>query len=274
MTIKDSGHREHFDTGAVRDIRTGKGRFDLLPWYTIRQLSRHFEAGCQKYGDRNWEKGIPTGKYLDSAFRHLAEFALGHTDEAHLNAAIWNLHCLMDTIRRIECDELPQDLHTLPVPLKTYYEYEPEPATEPPALATGSFPGPAVAKEPVTAKVVGYEQRPPYSLYVEQDNIDVEVTGTIDPANADAVFSSAGSAFRQGKLHNALIGSFGAGHFFRIVEVDEKHGVEVAVTDMAEDGRLEAASKQIRLGLKDRLREAGDGHTDICRHGKLAGLHG
>ena len=32
MEIKDSGDRTQFDTGAVRDMHTGKGRMDLLPW--------------------------------------------------------------------------------------------------------------------------------------------------------------------------------------------------------------------------------------------------
>ena len=32
MEIKDSGERTRFDTGAVRDMHTGKGRMDLLPW--------------------------------------------------------------------------------------------------------------------------------------------------------------------------------------------------------------------------------------------------
>jgi len=31
VSIKDSGHRRTFDTGAVRDIQNGKGRADLLP---------------------------------------------------------------------------------------------------------------------------------------------------------------------------------------------------------------------------------------------------
>ena len=30
-TIKDSGNRTKFETGAVRDIQQGKGRFDLMP---------------------------------------------------------------------------------------------------------------------------------------------------------------------------------------------------------------------------------------------------
>ena len=33
--IKDSGERTQFDTGAVRDMHTGKGRMDLLPWEAL-----------------------------------------------------------------------------------------------------------------------------------------------------------------------------------------------------------------------------------------------
>ncbi len=46
--IKDSGKRREFGTGAVRDIIQNKGRFDLLPWATIRALAIHFQKGCQK----------------------------------------------------------------------------------------------------------------------------------------------------------------------------------------------------------------------------------
>lgn len=37
-SIKDSGSRQEFDTGAVRDIRIGKGRYDLLPLYEVSLL--------------------------------------------------------------------------------------------------------------------------------------------------------------------------------------------------------------------------------------------
>ena len=54
--IQDSGNRREFETGAVRDMQEGKGRCDLLPAAAILRLARHFENGCKKYGDRNWEK--------------------------------------------------------------------------------------------------------------------------------------------------------------------------------------------------------------------------
>ena len=91
MIIKDSGERTEFSSGAVRDMHEGKGRFDLLPMCVLMRLARHYENGCLKYGDRNWEKGIPCHSFADSAFRHLVKYLDGWTDEDHLVAAIWNL---------------------------------------------------------------------------------------------------------------------------------------------------------------------------------------
>jgi hypothetical protein len=95
-TIKDSGERTQFydENGnplAVRDMHEGKGRMDLLPMCVLMRLARHYEAGSLKYGDRNWEKGIPCHSYADSALRHICKYMDGWTDEDHLIAAIWNL---------------------------------------------------------------------------------------------------------------------------------------------------------------------------------------
>lgn len=89
--IKDSGERTQFPSGAVRDMHEGKGRFDLLPMCVLARLARHYEAGCKKYGDRNWEAGIPCHSFADSAMRHLVKYMDGQNDEDHLIAAIWNL---------------------------------------------------------------------------------------------------------------------------------------------------------------------------------------
>ena len=116
--IKDSGQRTEFETGAVRDAQGGKGRFDLLPKMTIWALAHHYEKGCQKYGDRNWEKGIPIKNFMDSAQRHLTEFELGFEDENHLIAALWNIACAYETLLRIKMGILPESLDDLPYPLR------------------------------------------------------------------------------------------------------------------------------------------------------------
>lgn len=114
MTLKDSGDRTQFETGAVRDMHVGKGRFDLLPMCVIHRLARHYEAGCVKYGDRNWEKGIPAHSFADSAMRHIVKYMDGQTDEDHLIAAIWNLCGLAWTEeKKPEMMDIPARLEAL-----------------------------------------------------------------------------------------------------------------------------------------------------------------
>jgi hypothetical protein len=96
-TFKDSGQRTEFATGARRDIQEGKGRFDLLPFDALQEVAAVFEAGAKKYGDRNWEKGIPVRAFLSSAARHLFKAICGFTDEPHLPMAAWNLLCAIQT---------------------------------------------------------------------------------------------------------------------------------------------------------------------------------
>ena len=91
MEIKDSGNRTEFPSGAVRDMAKGKGRMDLLPWLALIRVSKHYEKGAEKYGEHNWEKGIASSSFLDSAFRHLAKYADGWRDEDHLSAAAFNV---------------------------------------------------------------------------------------------------------------------------------------------------------------------------------------
>ena len=85
-----------------------------LGWSTetaMLEVSKHFEAGCQKYGERNWEKGIPEHCYIDSAVRHYLKWLDGMTDEPHDRAVIWNLICLWWTHENItEVDDDRMDV--------------------------------------------------------------------------------------------------------------------------------------------------------------------
>lgn len=118
--VKDSGERQEFSTGARRDTQENKGRFDLLPPYALYRLARHYENGGKKYSFRNWEKGIPLSRYLDSASRHLNKALMGLQDEDHLIAAAWNLMCLVETQKRIEMGILSKELDDLPTPYKEF----------------------------------------------------------------------------------------------------------------------------------------------------------
>lgn len=61
------------------------------------EVAKHFEEGCKKYGENNWQKGIPTHCYIDSAVRHYLKYLRGDTDEPHDKAFCWNILCCIWT---------------------------------------------------------------------------------------------------------------------------------------------------------------------------------
>lgn len=114
--IKDSGTREETITGATREIRKGKGRYDLLSPIALCRLARHFENGAENHDERNWERGMPLSWFMNSAIRHLFGHLAGKRDEDHLAAAEWNIHCLIHTEEKIARGELPAELDDMPCP--------------------------------------------------------------------------------------------------------------------------------------------------------------
>jgi len=40
FVTKDSGQRQEWSTGSVRDVSVGKGRFDLIPTEPLRRLAK------------------------------------------------------------------------------------------------------------------------------------------------------------------------------------------------------------------------------------------
>jgi hypothetical protein len=109
LKLKDSGNRENYESGAMRDNGTGKGRFDLVACQGLLRLSRLYEAGAKKYSDRNWEKGMNISRYVDAAMRHLTKYLAGCDDEDHLAAVAWNVFCIMHHEEELpEMQDLPK----------------------------------------------------------------------------------------------------------------------------------------------------------------------
>jgi hypothetical protein len=67
------------------------------------EVAKHFEDGAKKYGENNWQKGIPVRCYIDSAVRHYMKYSRGDTDEPHDRAFCWNLLCAIWT-----CKHMPE----------------------------------------------------------------------------------------------------------------------------------------------------------------------
>jgi hypothetical protein len=116
--VKDSGKRQEFKTGSVRDTNEGKGRYDLITPIGLTRLAKHYENGARKYQDRNWEKGQPICRYLDSAIRHIYKHLEGNREEDHLAAGAWNLLAAIHTEEMIERGNLSKELDDRPSYLK------------------------------------------------------------------------------------------------------------------------------------------------------------
>lgn len=88
--------REDGDYERLYDALSSSGVFH--DYYTLMlEVAKHFEEGCKKYGDNNWQKGIPTHCYVDSAVRHYLKYLRGDKDEPHDRAFCWNIMCCIWT---------------------------------------------------------------------------------------------------------------------------------------------------------------------------------
>ena len=103
-----------YPTTAHRDGEAGKGRFDLMPVVALIRLAKRLQAGADKYGDRNWENGIPTSRCFSSAFRHLLQAMIGDTSEDHLAAVLFNVSAIMHFQHEIKHGRLDPAVDDVP----------------------------------------------------------------------------------------------------------------------------------------------------------------
>lgn len=76
----------------------------------ILEVAKHFEEGAKKYGENNWQKGIPVRCYIDSAVRHYLKWLRGDQDEPHNRAFCWNIMCAIWTcIHKPELNDYRKD---------------------------------------------------------------------------------------------------------------------------------------------------------------------
>lgn len=97
--FKDSGNTIHL-LNALRHF--AKQAYNDSCETMFLEVSKHFEEGAAKYGDNNWQKGIPTSCYLDSAIRHYLKYRRGDNDEPHDRAFVWNIMCC---IWEVDCHD-------------------------------------------------------------------------------------------------------------------------------------------------------------------------
>ena len=88
-----------FETGAKRNNDADDVRYDLISPHVLESLARTHAEGAKKYGDNNWQKGLPSSDLLNRVYRHLNLWRLGDISEDHLGHALWNLGAIVHFLR-------------------------------------------------------------------------------------------------------------------------------------------------------------------------------
>lgn len=96
FVTKDSGKRQTFESGMVRDVQTDKTLYHLTtsgPMFE--RWAELLTRGALKYGDDNWllaAGDAELARFRASAFRHFMQWFRGDTDEDHAAAVFFNIN--------------------------------------------------------------------------------------------------------------------------------------------------------------------------------------
>lgn len=106
--IISSLEQTKFSTGAVRSTDANSTRYDLISPVGLRRIAETYAEGAKKYGDNNWQKGMPASDTMNHAIRHLNLWLSGDKTEDHLAHAAWNLIAIMHFEElKPECIDVP-----------------------------------------------------------------------------------------------------------------------------------------------------------------------
>jgi hypothetical protein len=102
FVVKDSGKREEYENGFVRDTEEGKPDYarvlavpglHLIPIEMLERLGEHLVKGAVKYGEDNWRKAtgsVAKERFARSLTRHVRQLITGDRDEDHAAAIVFN----------------------------------------------------------------------------------------------------------------------------------------------------------------------------------------
>lgn len=69
--------------GCVRQISEGRGSYELISPFVIERDAKLLEWGAKNRGRRNWEKGCPFSRCMQSLLRHAYKYMAGEPDTDH-----------------------------------------------------------------------------------------------------------------------------------------------------------------------------------------------
>lgn len=94
--LKDSGKREAFASGMVRDVQNEKTLYSLaFDGPMFERYAKHLTAGARKYSPRNWMKASgqeELERFRESAIRHFVQWLQGNVEEDHAAAIFFNVN--------------------------------------------------------------------------------------------------------------------------------------------------------------------------------------
>lgn len=88
---EQAGETVRFQTGAIRSSDAEATRYDLVSPIGLEAVARACAEGAAKYGDYNWEAGMPVHDLLNHALRHVYRYLAGDRSEDHLGHAAWGM---------------------------------------------------------------------------------------------------------------------------------------------------------------------------------------
>lgn len=96
--VKDSGKREEFSGGMVRDTTEGKVDYMLaFDGPMFKRYATHLTKGAKKYAKRNWMKAQGQAELdhaMESLGHHFIQYIEGETDEDHAAAIFFNINLI------------------------------------------------------------------------------------------------------------------------------------------------------------------------------------
>ena len=96
FVVKDSGQRQEYASGMVRDVQDDKPMVRLIrsgPMFM--RWAIHLTKGAVKYGRDNWtlaDSADELERFKDSAARHFEQWLNGERDEDHAAAVFFNIN--------------------------------------------------------------------------------------------------------------------------------------------------------------------------------------
>lgn len=103
FVVKDSGVREEYDNGFVRDTEDGKYDYarilrieglHLIPIEALERWGAHMVKGAEKYGEDNWRQArgpVAVARFLRSLCRHVVQYIRKDRTEDHAAAVCFNV---------------------------------------------------------------------------------------------------------------------------------------------------------------------------------------